>query len=829
MQRLLWVFLLTALGLPVGVILAVTAGLILTYHDALLDFEQAVDSISTNTILFDAQGQPFHTLHSGERRQVVERRDTGRWMQLGVLAAEDTRFFQHRGIDPLRILSALWVNLRSGEIRQGASTITQQIVKVLLLTPEQTVTRKVREALISIVLELKYSKSEILEAYLNTIYLGHGNYGVEQAAQSYFQKHANELTLGEAALLAGIIRRPEFYLRVPNRLPEKTELFPQASLREALVRRDLVLREMLRQTWITTEQYQKAQATELQMYLPEHFSGRGAYFIQEVVKRLKNEHSIEQVYSGGYRVHTSYDPYLQELAEQAAQSIYERDAPHPAQIALVSLEPHTGFVRAMVGGRNFKESEFNRAVQAIRQPGSAFKPTLYATALENSFSPNQVFVDEPVVVEWIDDLGLTSFYAPGNADGKFGRERVWKNRFGEDYSTDHMTLAKALERSINTVAVQVLNELGLSTLMKQGKEVGLAINGKMGLCVALGCSGTTLLDLAVSYTPFANGGVASPPVLITRIETMDGQVIYEYQPPPEKAVYSPWTAHRMNEMLRRVVLRGTGRNAQWGDASVPIAGKTGTNSDGRDAWFVGYTPELVTGVWIGHDDNTPMPGEQGGRTPARVWRRYSQPALQHVPARSFPEPPPHALLPTCSVSGKRANHTCPDVDYYSYPLEELPDEYCEEHPGFPIDTLDWKADIPVMSVESNVDVLLPGSQTFRSGDSSAVPQGAGPSDPQTQGGAEAALVSSGEAGGVPATGTARPPTAPESTDIIDPFLPADSQFRRRPRPATEVPVFELNPDSPLLPEAQAVSPRFLDLPEQFTRPFSSSRGVLEKR
>ena len=862
MRRFAWGFLFSLLGLPLVGVLALALGLSLTYQDALLDFEQAVEAISTNTILLDTEGKPFHTLHSGERRQVVERRETGRWMQLSVLAAEDTRFFHHRGVDPIRILSALWVNLRHGEVKQGASTITQQLVKVLLLSPERTWTRKVREALISISLEWKYDKTDILEAYLNTIFLGHGNYGVEQAAQSYFRKHAAELTIGEASLLGGIIRRPEFYLKVPNNLPEKSEFYPQSALLEALNRRELVLREMARQRWITAEQWREVREEKLQVHLPKRFSGSGAYFIQEVVKRLKNNHNLAQVYGGGYRVYTTYNPELQELAEAATHSIYEGDTPHSAQVALVSMEPKTGFVRALVGGRDFGESEFNRAVQALRQPGSSFKPTLYATALEKSFAPNNVFKDEPLVYEWVDDLGLTSFYSPGNADGKFGKERTWLGRNGVEYTTDHMTLAKALERSVNTVAVQVLDQLGIGPLTQQAKKVGLEVDGKMGLCIALGCSGTTLLDLTTSYTPFANGGIARRPVFITRIEDFTGNIVYKYEADPGIQAYSPWTAHLMNEMLRRVVLKGTGRNAQWGNRDVPIAGKTGTNTDGRDAWFIGYTPELVTGVWIGKDDNTAMPWEQGGRTPARIWRRYSKPALQLVPPQEFPEPPEHALMPTCSVSGKLATQNCPDVEYYSYQLDALPTEYCTEHPGFPLKHLVSMDDTPVAELP---DALVPEDATvaqpevlqdagrFPAPETLARPLPAVP---------EVALEPS------PPASEWRPDSAPREARVLpeptprfrdvpvtEPEFSAQptsqertSRFRDVPTPEPEastlsdaaadpdwrvpqdpdVPIFELEPASGSRRNSSEGG-RFLDLPEVFNTPYSSNRGALPSR
>ena len=686
MRRLGWTLILGSLGIPILLMLGLGIAFLLTYQEAILDFRKAIGGIESNTILYDRNGQQFHSFHRGENRLVVSLQQISRPLQLSVLAAEDTRFFQHRGVDTRRILSALWTDLLEGGWRQGASTITQQLVKLTLLTPEKTLTRKIREAGIAISLELKFSKSQILEHYLNTIYFGHGNYGIEQAARTYFGQKASALGLAEASLLASLIKKPEAYLRIPDSLSAKATHFPPEALQELLNRRRLVLAHLQELGWVAAEEVQKALASPVRMRLPKRSGELGAYFAQHVVRLLRKRHKIDEIFGEGFRVYTTLDPKVQRVAEAVIYQEFFEKQQRPEQVAFVSLEPHTGKVRALVGGKNYWTSQFDRAVMANRQPGSAFKPLLYATALERNFVPQTSYLDQPVYFEGETSEGELTVYAPRNADDQYGGERTLTNQFGELYHEDYMTLAKAFERSVNTVAVQVLHDLGIHQVTRQAQKHGITIRSEMGLCIALGCSGVSLLQLTAAYAPFVNAGRYAKPVFITRIEETSGRVLYEYQPTESKTVLSEWTAFRMRWMLENVVKRGTGRRAGWENPDRPIGGKTGTNTASRDAWFVGFTPELVAGVWVGTDDNQPMPGESGGRTPALLWHRFMRGALDTLPQRKLPPPPNHIMRSTCSVSGQLATRNCPDTLPYPYLPGNSSLEFCNLHPGFPLNS-----------------------------------------------------------------------------------------------------------------------------------------------
>ena len=686
MRRLGWTLILGSLGIPILLMLGLGIAFLMTYQEVILDFRRAIGGIESNTILYDRHGQLFHSFHRAEKRLVVPLQQISRPLQLSVLAAEDSRFFQHRGVDTRRILSALWTDLVEGGWRQGASTITQQLVKLTLLTPEKTLTRKFREAGIAISLELKFSKAQLLEHYLNTIYFGHGNYGIEQAARTYFDRNASELGLAEASLLASLIKKPEVYLRIPDSLSAEAIHFPPEALRELLSRRRRVLAHLQELGWVTPEAVQQALSTPVRMRLPKRSGELGAYFAQHVVRLLRKQHEIAEIFGEGFRVYTTLDPEAQRVAESVIYQEFFEKAQRSEQVAFVSLEPHTGYVRALVGGKNYWHSQFDRAVMANRQPGSAFKPLLYAAALERSFAPHTSYLDQPVFFEGETSEGELTVYAPRNADDLYGGERTLTNEYGEPYYEDYITLAKAFERSVNTVAVQVLHDLGINQVTRQAQKHGIAVRGEMGLCIALGCSGVSLLALTAAYTPFVNAGRYAEPVFITRIEDTSGRVLYEHQPTEPQTVLSEWTAFRIRWMLENVVKYGTGRRVGWENPDRLIGGKTGTNTEARDAWFVGFTPELVAGVWMGTDDNQPMPGESGGRTPALLWHRFMRGVLDTLPKRELPPPPQHTMRPTCTVSGQLATRNCPDTLPYPYLPGESSLEFCNLHPGFPLNS-----------------------------------------------------------------------------------------------------------------------------------------------
>jgi len=344
------------------------------------------------------------------------------------------------------------------------------------------------------------------------------------------------------------------------------------------------------------------------------------------------------------------------------------------------MEPDTGYVRSLVGGKDFSKSQFNRATQAYRQPGSAFKPFVYATALEHGFTPYSTFTDEPLHFEWTEKDDSVSVYEPRNFDRLYGAERTQYNARYMAYHEDELTLGHALVKSINTVAVQALNIVGVTSLVRNANRLGMEVSSRSGLCLALGCGEVRLMSLTAAYTPFVNQGDYSPPVFITRIIDHLGREIYQYRPEPKLSVFSEWTAHQMSQMLHHATIHGTGKQANWPGNSHFIGGKTGTTTNSKDAWFIGFSPELVTGVWVGHDDNTPMDGESGGSSPAKIWSQFIKQALVTIPNRELIAPP-YQSFATCTVSGALATTRCPNVVYYHYPVDKLPRRSCWLHPG----------------------------------------------------------------------------------------------------------------------------------------------------
>ncbi|MGB0226611.1 MAG: transglycosylase domain-containing protein [bacterium] len=670
--------LLILLGTPVLLLLA---GSIFFYshRDALLDFENKIGSISNNSLLYDYRGRPFRSLKGLESREILSLSDFSRELQLSVLAAEDSRFFQHRGVDLLRIFGAIWANLQSRSVRQGASTITQQLVKVTLLEPEQTLRRKVKEMAISIWLELYLGKEKILEHYLNSIYLGHGHYGMERASQAYFQKNVNDLTLAQAAFLAALIKKPEHYLRI-SELKTGRKYFSLEELKDVNQRQQSILRRMLELEWIDDQTFQRASDEKLNVLVPNPETGSGNYFVQHVINLLRTEHGLGQVYGGGWRIWTTFHPELQQLLEEVIQQNFAEDAPPGRQVAAVAMDPNSGEVLALSGGRNFKTSSFNRATQARRQPGSALKPLLYATALEQSFRPNSSFEDSVLIYDW-EDEGVEQIYAPKNYDGLYGEERILRNHLGGTYRSDQMTLGKALELSINTIAVQLLDSIGIGSFVEKSRALDLEMKEESGLCLALGCSESSLLKLTSAYTVFLNQGRYLSPVFIKRIEDSSGRLIYRFPENEPKEIFSQQTMLQMQDLLKSVIQNGTGRNANWPTDNQSLLGKTGTSSSSRDAWFVGAYPALLSGFWIGHDENLPMPDEQGGGTPARLWSRFSEKASSLLPYREMLSLPEPIRVPTCRVTGLLATENCPDVSDYPYFDDQVPIHLCDQHPG----------------------------------------------------------------------------------------------------------------------------------------------------
>ena len=525
----------------------------------------------------------------------VSLKDLPPYLPKAFIAIEDRRFYSHFGVDPYGILRAAVTNVLRRGVSQGGSTLTQQLAKNLFLTQERTFARKLQEAELALWLERKYSKNEILELYLNRVYFGSGAYGVEAAAQRYFGKSAKNVTLGEAAMLAGLVKSPSRL--APNRNPEGAE-----------ARAKTVLTAMAEGKFITEAQAQAASAHPAISVKP---AGAGtvnyvADWIGEVLDDLVGQ--IDQ----SIRVETTLDPKLQTAAETAvidelAAKSVKFDV---SQGALVAMSPD-GAVRAMVGGRNYGESQYNRAVTAKRQPGSAFKPFVYLTAIEAGLTPETVRPDAPLDI------------------------KGWKpENYGHQY-LGPVTLTQALANSLNTVAVRLGLEVGPKNVVRTAHRLGISSKLEPNASIALGTSEVSMLELVGAYAPFANGGLAVSPHVVTRIKTLEGgKIIYARQPDEANQVIEPRNVAMMDTMMEQTLISGTAKKAE-----IPgwqAAGKTGTSQDYRDAWFVGYTANLVTGVWLGNDDNSPTKKATGGGLPVEVWTRFMRAALQGVPVAALP-------------------------------------------------------------------------------------------------------------------------------------------------------------------------------------------------
>jgi len=523
------------------------------------------------------------------------------------IAIEDRRFYEHWGVDPLGIVRALLRNVIGRGSIEGGSTLTQQLAKNLFLTQERTLSRKIQEAILAVWLEHKYSKDQILELYLNRVYFGSGAFGVEAAAQKYFGHSARDVTLSEAAMLAGLMKAP-------------TRLAPNHNLDAAIDRATEVITAMAQEGYITEAMAKLALARPAQ---PVREKGAGSinYVADYVMDQLNDTvGAIDE----DIVVSTSISAPLQAAAEKALSE--ELDAKGSrfgvSQGALVALDPN-GALRALVGGRSYADSQFNRAVAAKRQPGSAFKPFVYLTALERGLTPDSVRQDAPINV------------------------RGWQP---EDYSREYfgpVTLTKALSLSLNTVAVRLGLEVGPAAVVKTAHRLGITSDLQVNASIALGTSEVTPLELVTAYVPFANGGIGVEPYVISKVRTATGKFIYQRKGSSNARVIEPEYVAMMNTMMQETLLTGTARKAEL--PGWEAAGKTGTSQDWRDAWFVGYTSHLVAGVWLGNDDNSPTKRASGGSLPVEIWSRFMRVAHEGVAAEPLPsgtwsEPSPVASL-----------------------------------------------------------------------------------------------------------------------------------------------------------------------------------------
>ena len=639
------------------------------------------------TAVFDNTDRLVFTIFK-EQRIEVPLAEVSPNLTKAITSIEDQRFFDHHGFDLVRIASAALANVRHYRRAQGGSTITQQLARQSFLTPNKSYRRKIQELILAARLERIYTKNQILELYFNKVYFGDGLYGVEAASRGFFGKHASEVTVPEAALLAGLVKSPSTYA-------------PTVSMERAMARRNTVLQAMLDNRAIDRATYTSARASKTALHdtLRED-EPHGQYFKEQVRQELVTRFGWQRVYQGGLRVFSTIDMPMQLAAETAIADqisvIETRRAAWQArraatrlkanknaaplnepggalQAALVALEPSTGHVRAMVGGRDFDASHFNRAVQAHRQAGSSFKPFVYAAALEAGMTP-------ATILDHLDDPIAT-------AQGAWTPE-------DEHSSAPTMSLRTGLRTSSNRAAVRLLQEVGIPRTVQYAKTMGVGDVPSVP-SLALGSGEVTLQQMTAAYAAFANKGLVPTAVLIRRVEDLDGRVLYQSQDTSVRAI-SETTAYLMSTMLADVINAGTGSKARALGFTLPAAGKTGTTNDYNDAWFIGYTPKLVSGVWVGFDQpRTIMPGGFAAEVAVPAWAKFMKVATKGDKPEWFTAPAGVTSARVCRLSGLLATEGCQDVEVISntgqlehrsmvyseyFARGTQPAAFCDQHP-----------------------------------------------------------------------------------------------------------------------------------------------------
>ncbi len=564
----------------------------------------------------------------------VELKDLPAYLPRAVLATEDRRFYDHFGIDPFGLVRAVFVNLRERRISQGGSTITQQLAKNVFLTNERSLRRKVQETLLALWLERRLTKDQILTIYLNRMYLGAGTYGVEAAAKRYFGRSARALNAHEAAVIAGLLKAPSRYA-------------PTNNLALAKTRASEVLDNLVEAGFFTPAQAKAAEAEPLRLAPIVGGAQSARYFGDWLADQVPG---FIGFVDRDLTVMTTLDLRLQRVAETALTALLDRDGAKAGvdQGALVALTPD-GAVRALVGGRRYADSQFNRATTAQRQPGSAFKPFVYLAAVEAGFSADDRVSDAPIAIGG------------------------WRPRNFDDKTRGEITLREALARSVNTATVRLAQRLGVDRVIGVAKRLGLQPDFHRELSVALGTNEVSLLELTGAYAPFANGGMSVIPYAVTEIRDTAGHIVYRRSGSGGARVIGRNALAEIDDMLAAVIKSGTGRAAAL---DRPAGGKTGTSQEFRDAWFVGFTADFVTGVWLGNDDGTPMEAVTGGSLPAKLWRTFMVEANQGLPIRPIPggagdgdgprlagDPPARRVgAPGADFTGGNPRHSTGDLD-----------------------------------------------------------------------------------------------------------------------------------------------------------------------
>ncbi|MDQ7826342.1 MAG: PBP1A family penicillin-binding protein [Candidatus Eremiobacteraeota bacterium] len=633
--------------LTIGAIMAVVS----KYSKDLPDVQKLTRfEPSESSQIFSLEGSLIGVLYK-ENRIWVSIKDIPQKMQEALIATEDARFYQHKGVDPVGITRAVYQNLKGGDISQGASTITQQLARNIFLSPERSIKRKIQEILLSLQIERSFSKKEILEYYLNQIYFGSGAYGIEAAAQTYFGRHARDLSLPECALIAGLPAAPSLFS-------------PLVDEKAALERQDIVLKRMAICGFITGDEEKKARETKLD-FAPkksEFQMIKYPYFTTFALHELSQRYDDNTLYRGGLKIYTTLDLSMQKAAAAAiAEGLKRADKQHmnATNAALVAVDPATGSIRAMVGGSGYTEkNQFNRAWQARRLPGSAFKVFVYSEAIEEGYTPETVVEDTPVTYT----IPGSTRWSPKNSDRRF---------YGP------LTFLDSIKWSRNVCAVKVINTVGPGKVIDLAKKMGITDPLQPNLSLALGSSEVNVLDMASAYGVLAAGGKRSKPTAIRLITNSKGKVIEDNRKPKKEEVLSEMTAFTVTGMLEEVIKSGTGTAAQIGR---PAAGKTGTTDDYRDAWFAGYVPQLSCAVWTGNDDSSEMNRVFGGTHAAGIWAAFMKKVLKGRPARNFGANDEDEIgVMICSDTGLRATGKCTDIRKDFFAPGKVPAKFCTVH------------------------------------------------------------------------------------------------------------------------------------------------------
>jgi penicillin-binding protein 1B len=604
-----------------------------------------------------------------QERRLVKLAEVPPLLVRAILAIEDERFYSHRGVDPIAVVRAGWVNVSRGGIEQGASTITQQLIKNWFLTSERTFQRKIKEALMALVTERKYSKEEILENYLNVIYLGQkgaqGIFGIWEAAQFYFSKELSELTIDEMALLAGLIKAPNRYS-------------PYRSLEEANQRRNVVLGKMLEEKFISRTQYEEARRQVIHRRELVKVVNDAPFYVDFLKRQLEENYSNEVLTAEGLRIFTSLDLRLQKMAEKAlvdGLERLERDYPHLGKKseedrlegAIIVIKPQTGEVKAMVGGRDYQKSQFNRVFQAKRQPGSIFKPFVFLAALAHgsmesgiNFTPVTLVDDSPF--KW-----------------EYEGQQEWEPNNYKDEYFGIVNFRTALEKSLNAATARIAREVGIKKVRDMAVRLGIHSHLPAVPSLSLGSVEVAPLEVAVAFSTLANNGVRTQPLAVKQVMDQEGGVLERRDIRVERVI-TPQLAFMMNHLMKGVLDRGTGRGARWHGFHRPAAGKTGSTNDLKDAWFAGYTPDLLAVVWVGFDNQTKL-DLSGAQAALPIWAEFMKRATAGTPVTDFVPPPGVLLVEIDPLSGYRATPYCSQIIREAFLEGDEPVELCPLHPA----------------------------------------------------------------------------------------------------------------------------------------------------